>query len=95
MTTVEGFDRALERAAAQVSGPLIVSLVKAAYLDSRGVAALFHAATRLRTNRRALFLVAAPDSPVRGVLNAVEIAALCPVFASLDAALSAVSDPAT
>jgi anti-anti-sigma factor len=95
MRTAVRFTAALEHAAAQVPGPLIVSLTRATYLDSHGVAALFHAAARLRTNRRALFLVVAPDSPLRNLLNAVDLTTLCPVFESVDVALSAVSEPAT
>jgi anti-anti-sigma factor len=95
MNTVGRFAAALERAAGQIAGPLIVSLLDATYLDSRGVAALFQAAVRLRTNRRALYLVVGPGSPVGGVLEAVEIAAVCPVFASVQAAFSAVSGRAT
>jgi len=95
MRTVDRFSAALEHAAAQVAGPLIVSLSGAAYLDSHGVSALFQAATRLRINRRALFLVVSPDSPLRPVLSAVDLADLCPIFGSVDAALSAVSEPAT
>lgn len=95
MRTAGRFSASLEHAAAQVSGPLIVSLAGATYLDSHGVAALFHAATRLRINRRALFLVVSPGSPLRDILSAVDLAALCRVFGSVDAALSAVSEPAT
>lgn len=95
MTTVPRLAAALETAAAQTAGPVIVSLIGAEYLDSHGVATLFLTATRLRVSRRALYLVAAPESPVGGILRAVDFASLCPVFGSVDAAVGAASESVT
>jgi anti-anti-sigma factor len=95
MRNAEQFADVLDRAGAETSGPLIVSLASTTYLDSHGVAALFRAAMRLRTSRRTLYLILPPGSALRQIVNVTDVGALCPVFESEDAALHAVSDAAT
>ena len=94
MTSAPRLAAAVEAAAAQTAaGPVILSLKSAEYLDSHGVATLLNAATRLRVNRRALYLVVPPGSPLGAILGALDVASLCPVFSSVDAAVGAASHP--
>ena len=93
LTAVQRFGAALEAAAAEVTGPVIVSLSRTEYLDSHGVSMLFHAAARLRINRRALYLVVPPDTALSGIIRTVDLGSLCPIFDSVDAAVGAASHP--
>lgn len=89
LENVGRFTAALENAATSARGALILSLGAATYFDSQGIQTLLQVGSRLATNRCALLLVVPQTSPLRHVLDVMDIGTMFPVFESLERALTA------
>jgi anti-sigma regulatory factor (Ser/Thr protein kinase)/anti-anti-sigma regulatory factor len=97
LTNVGQFTTTLEDAVATTQGPVVLSFGAASYFDSQGMQALLKVGRRLGTTRRTLRLVVPHASPLRHVLNSVDVGSMFPLFESVEQAFAAVegSEPTT
>lgn len=70
---------------ASLDAPIIlIDLTKTTYLDSSGIAMLFHLARRLNERRQTLRLVVPPNSPVRTTLELTHLPQTIPLQPTLE-----------
>jgi anti-anti-sigma factor len=70
---------AISRVASPDAPVIAVDLTETTYLDSSGIAMLFHLAERLNERRQQLHLVVPPDSPLRAALNLTNLPQTIPI----------------
>ncbi|MEO7070672.1 MAG: STAS domain-containing protein [Nostocoides sp.] len=66
---------------------VVLDLSRTSYLDSTGVAMVFHLAHRLRTRRQELHLVVPLESPIRAVLELTNVHRVVAVRETVEAAI--------
>src|SRR5262249_32858089 len=85
------FEAAFERALTGDPEHVVISLMRATYFDSIGVHSLFRFAERLKTTRRRLMIVAPAGTTSRRVLEIAGVAAVYPMFESVDLAIASLT----
>lgn len=89
LTNVEQLEATLESAAQADRGAVIVSLLNAAYFDSRTIHALLRFADRLSTNRQQLLLVAPSGGSPGKILKIAGLTGTLSMYESIDDAVVA------
>ncbi|MDQ6779532.1 MAG: STAS domain-containing protein [Candidatus Eremiobacteraeota bacterium] len=89
LTNVEQLEATLESAAQADRGAVIVSLLNAAYFDSRTIHALLRFADRLSTNRQQLLLVAPHGGSPGKILKIAGLTETLSMYESIDEAVVA------
>ena len=84
LSTSERFGAVLQRVAGEVGGPIVVDLTGSAFIDSSGLAAILHAASR-----RGDFSIAGGHGPPSEVLEMTSINLTVPVHPTLAEAVAA------
>lgn len=82
---------AIQAAANNSTGPVIVSLSRVVYFDSQTLEILVDFAKRMALNRRHVALVAPPESPPRKLLDVSGIGAVIPIYASVEEAYTSIT----
>lgn len=88
MSNAKQLTKAIEGAADEADGALIVSLGEVSYFDSQGVDVLVRIAERFDANRRRLILVAPQGAGPRRILTLAGLPDVIPIFDSVPEALS-------
>ncbi|HEX9774305.1 MAG TPA: STAS domain-containing protein [Actinomycetota bacterium] len=84
LSNVEEIAKALDSETADRARRHVVDLTRTTYFDSAGVRMLFALATRLRSRKQELIVVAPPSGVVRRIIDLTDVTQVCPVYESLD-----------
>lgn len=88
ISNADKFEAILNRVMSSVPRGVIVSLVHATYLDSRGIHTLLRFADRLSHNEGQLFVVAPAGTSPRWILHIARVQQLIPMFDSAEDAIA-------
>src|SRR5690349_16168727 len=84
MSNVGELGAALRNSVVQTAAGLVIDFSETEYLDSAGLHFIFDIGKRLRDRGQRLYLVVPPGSPIRSVLEIVNVESLAPICQSLD-----------
>ena len=81
LTNTTAVREAISHLASPDAPTILIDLTKTTYLDSSGIAMLFHLSQRLTERRQTLRLVVPPDSPLRTALDLTHLPQTIPIQA--------------
>ena len=84
LTNATDVKDAIDHLASPDAPVIVVDLTETAYLDSSGIAMLFHLAERLNERRQSLRLVVPPNSPLQAALALTNLPQTIPVQPTLE-----------
>ncbi|TCC07215.1 STAS domain-containing protein [Kribbella soli] len=84
LTNATDVREAISRIASPDAAVIVIDLTETAYLDSSGIAMLFHLAERLTQRRQTLRIVVPPNSPLRAALDLTTLPQTIPIQPTLE-----------